>query len=253
MPKDQLEKAASFASPRNQQNELQAARAQKALSHTQSAPVITDNRWRTERLPFYSYRDVAYAIEGPDQITRTPRRVYLVTEEDTDKVVGFDMEWPYNPKTGVSGKTSMDLIESPNVIKTGFWIANDCGKLMADFTIAPKACVELADIAKTVDRARLENLGLLRYPNSFKFALAVRLYLKKELAKDETISDWSEDLSEEHLEYAANDAYAGLVVFKVLKAFGDERRIDVDLPSLAEQAASDAIKRVDEWKKLSGC
>lgn len=132
MPKDQLEKAASFAAPRNQQNNLQAARAQKSVSRTQSAPVLTDNRWRTERLPFYSYRDVAYAIEGPDKITRTPQRIYVVTEEDADKwvskltgcgvfwksaatsdsdllcrVIGFDMEWPYDPKTKISGKTSM--------------------------------------------------------------------------------------------------------------------------------------------------
>ncbi|KAG8918419.1 hypothetical protein FRC00_012502 [Tulasnella sp. 408] len=120
MPKDHLEKAASFAAPRNQQNNLQAARAQKPLSRTQSAPVVTDNRWRTEPLPFYSYRDVAYAVEGPDKTSRTPQRVYVVTEEDADKwvpkltgVIGFDMEWPYDPKTEVSGKTSMLPLVNP--------------------------------------------------------------------------------------------------------------------------------------------
>ncbi|KIO25514.1 hypothetical protein M407DRAFT_25114 [Tulasnella calospora MUT 4182] len=270
MPKDQLGKAVSVVAPRSQQNNLQAARVQRLVPRIQSAPAVIDNYWRTKPLPLYSYRDVSYAVEGPDKITRTPQRVYIVTEEDADKVIGFDIEWPYDNKTEQVTKTFSgsysqhltsnslefptklrELIESPNIIKTGFWIANDCGKLMVDFKISPKACIELAGIAKLVDKATLENLGLLKYPNSLKLALMVRLYLKQELAKDETvrISDWSEDLSEEHLEYTANDAHAGLILFKTLEALGNERQIDVDLTSLAGQAASDAIKRGIEWNK----
>lgn len=94
-----------------------------------------------------------------------------------------------------------ELIESPNILKTGFWIANDFGKLKADLPISPKMCVELHGIAKKVDQAKLEKLGLF-YDGTMKFAKMVRLYLEKELAKpnEVRISDWSEDLSEEHLE-----------------------------------------------------
>ncbi|KAG8948399.1 hypothetical protein FRC04_009769 [Tulasnella sp. 424] len=282
MPKDQLGKAVSFASPRNQRNNLQAARSQKPVSRAQSTSLVVDRYWLTKPLPFYSYRDVTYAVEGPDKITRTPQRVYIVTEEEANEwvpklrgVIGFDMEWPYNAVTDVSGKTSMiqvsdehtillihisrmetfptklkELIESPNIVKTGFWIANDCGKLIADLAISPKMCIELHGIAKKVDQAKLEKFGLFDN-GTMNFAKMIRLYLEKELAKpnEVRISDWSEDLTEEHLEYAANDAHAGLVLYKALIELGKERQINVDLVDLAGKATNDADVREAHWRR----
>lgn len=154
-----------------------------------------------------------------------------------------------------------ELIESPNIVKTGFWIANDCGKLIADLAISPKMCIELHGIAKKVDQAKLEKFGLFDN-GTMNFAKMVRLYLEKELAKpnEVRISDWSEDLTEEHLECesivdtrfsviemtvslrcdldAANDAHTGLVLFKALVELGKERQIDVDLVDLSGEAAN---------------
>ncbi|KAG8990989.1 hypothetical protein FRB90_001505 [Tulasnella sp. 427] len=79
----------------------------------------------------------------------------------------------------------------------------------------------------------------------------VRLYLDKVLTKiDEVrISDWSGDLSEDHLEYAANDAHAGLILFKKLEDLAQERQLDIGWVRTVEEAARGARKRETIWEE----
>ncbi|KAG8979844.1 hypothetical protein FRB90_007885, partial [Tulasnella sp. 427] len=104
VPKDQpiASKTARFTPLGNTKTSLQASQK------------LVDKEWLTKSLPIYSYRDVAYAVEGVDQVTRTPRRVYITTEKEANHwvlklkgVIGFDMEWPCKSDSNISGKTSM--------------------------------------------------------------------------------------------------------------------------------------------------
>lgn len=75
---------------------------------------------------------------------------------------------------------------------------------MHDFDVTPQRCVELVDVARQVDLARLQQQGLCynRERHGLRLSSMARMYLKRELAKDDDVrkSDWSRTLSEEQLE-----------------------------------------------------
>ncbi|KAG8996301.1 hypothetical protein FRB90_012771, partial [Tulasnella sp. 427] len=87
--------------------------------------------------------------------------------------------------------------------------------------------------------------------HTLRLDLMVRLYLDKVLTKNDEvrISNWSGDLSEDHLEYAANDAHAGLILFKKLEDLAKERQLDIGWVRMAEEAAKGGRRRETIWEE----
>ncbi|KAG9046221.1 hypothetical protein FS837_004853 [Tulasnella sp. UAMH 9824] len=260
--------SASFASAESERTDvdLQADRPHSSIPRMTPAPRAKDKNPEKQKLPLYSYRDVAYAVEGPGKITLTPQRVYVATEDDADTWVpklrgpiGFDLEWPFDKETDINYTTALvlrqalafpaalkQLIESPDIIKLGFWIANDCGKLMHDFDINPQGCIDLVSLAKQVDIGNLQQRGFcLGERHGLSFDSIARLYLGKRLAKEDGVrkSNWSLTLSEEQLEYAANDAHCGITLLKKLLGIAEYKGIPIDYAALAAENAKDALQR----------
>lgn len=270
--------SSSFAPAQAERTDLLGDRPRSSIPRTTPAPIVKKKNPRTQQLPLYSYRDVTYAVEGPGKITLTPQRVYVVTEEDADTWVprlrgpiGFDLEWPFDKETNINYTTALvqlsdehiillihlskmaafpialkQLVESPDIVKTGFWIANDCGKLMHDFDVNPQGCIDLANLAKQVDIANLQQRGFCYGErHGLSFDSLARLYLGKRLAKEDGLrkSNWSLALSEEQLEYAANDAHCGLTLLKKLLGIAEYKGIPIEYSVLAAEIAKDALQR----------
>ncbi|KAL7424256.1 hypothetical protein Q5752_001843 [Cryptotrichosporon argae] len=173
-------------------------------------------------------------------------------------VVGFDMEWPATGKEWdaaarryvfTQGRTAMiqvcdhrmvvlyhlrgqrqlpqclvDLVTSPMTLKAGVNIRGDALKLARDFPAQfppdkpqPAGLLELGKLARAADPA-------LRAadPGSRLIALG-RLagrYLGKRLDKDGPArqSEWDKVLGREQIDYAANDVFAGLLIYAHLAA-----------------------------------
>lgn len=167
-----------------------------------------------------------------------------------EKVVGFDMEWPWDDwrqpnrlqnKIGLiqvatedrialfhlglhPGKTTDDiiapslrkLIESPNIGKIGVGICSaDFARLSKYFELKPKAAVELSHLHRLVTfGGRKPELVSTKMTS---LAQQVEQHLEHPLYKgDVRTSNWSKPLSQEQIKYAAGDAYAGIMLYHCL-------------------------------------
>ncbi|TFY58841.1 hypothetical protein EVG20_g8004 [Dentipellis fragilis] len=189
-------------------------------------------------LPLFAYKD---SIPNP-------KVIYTRVEEEADELVqalngpvGFDLEWRVIMRRGpmIERRTALrdeewdilappneaasadtwsefpqkvkELIESPTVVKMGANIRNDGMKLYRDFGILASNLVELGGVARQADE---------RFEDAYKrsivsLAKVVAFYLHRALEKGPVrISNWEEELSREQMEYAANDAYCALMVYK---------------------------------------
>lgn len=167
-----------------------------------------------------------------------------------EKVVGFDMEWPWNHsklpnklqnKVGLiqvatedkialfhiglhTGITTNDiiapslrhLIESPSIGKIGVGILNaDFARLSRYFKLRPKGAVELSHIHRLVTFGGTK--PELVSTKMTSLAHQVEQHLKHPLYKgDVRTSNWSKPLSQEQIKYAAGDAYAGIMLYHCL-------------------------------------
>lgn len=167
-----------------------------------------------------------------------------------EKVVGFDMEWPWNDwkqpdklqnKIGLiqvatedkvalfhiglhTGKTTDDiiapslreLIESPSIGKIGVGILNaDFSRLRKYFKLQPKGAVELSHLHRLVTFG--ERKPELVSTKMTSLAHQVEQHLGHPLYKgDVRTSNWSKPLSQEQIKYAAGDAYAGIMLYHCL-------------------------------------
>ncbi|XP_046991687.1 Werner Syndrome-like exonuclease isoform X1 [Schistocerca americana] len=156
-----------------------------------------------------------------------------------EMVVGFDMEWPVNSKTG-SGKTSLiqichdenvchlfhvsqmrnipvalaHFLNHPKVRLAGLNIKSDLWKLIRDFPIKFQSMDEM----KIIDLGVLAN-KVLNCSQRWSLERLVRYVLHKNLDKNDAVrkSNWQlELLSEEQKHYAAADALASFVLFHEL-------------------------------------
>ncbi|WVQ78624.1 hypothetical protein IAT38_000710 [Cryptococcus sp. DSM 104549] len=183
-------------------------------------------------------------------------------------VMGFDLEWPMHVKTWdkasqrylyPQGKTALiqvgdeqrmllfhlkpgtllppgliKLIQDPAIYKLGVAIANDGRKLMRDFPEyfgapgdEPAGLLELSYMARAIDGERTGpgiGTGLIA------LATLCREYLRKELPKDPAVrrSDWSAELSQEQKDYAANDVFSAVQIYKRLSDLSRERGIPLN-------------------------
>ncbi|KAK7962315.1 uncharacterized protein PG986_003140 [Apiospora aurea] len=166
-------------------------------------------------------------------------------------VVGFDMEWPWDAhkRTGLKNKVALiqlaseskialfhialhqgntvdDLIapalrailESPAISKVGVGVMNaDFARLIQFFRLDPKGAFELSHLHNLVhygdeeyDMITTKLVGLARQ---------VEEHLGLPLWKGNTrTSDWSKPLSRDQLTYAADDAYAGFMLYHRMDA-----------------------------------
>lgn len=166
-----------------------------------------------------------------------------------EKVVGFDMEWPWNDwksdrlqnKIGLIqvateekialfhiglhlGKTVDEiiapslrkLIESAAIGKIGVGILNaDFARLRRYFKLQPKGAVELSHLHRLVTfggrKPELVSTKMTSLANQVEQHLGHPLY-----KGDVRTSNWSKPLSQEQIKYAAGDAYAGLMLYHCL-------------------------------------
>lgn len=166
-----------------------------------------------------------------------------------EKVVGFDMEWPWNDwksdrlqnKIGLiqvateekialfhiglhTGKTIDEiiapslrkLIESAAIGKIGVGILSaDFARLQRYFKLQPKGAVELSHLHRLVTfGGRKPELVSTKMTS---LAHQVEQHLGHPLYKgDVRTSNWSKPLSQEQIKYAAGDAYAGIMLYHCL-------------------------------------
>jgi ribonuclease D len=202
-----------------------------------------------------------------------------------EEVLGFDMEWKpqYTPgiKTNASliqlasektiglfhialheGSTPDELmapslrriLESPGIIKTGVAILGADGRRLKQyFRLSPKGLFELSHLHNVVtfaQKGQPENASkkLVALAKLTKYWLGG---LDMHKGKVRT-SDWSQALNSEQKEYAAADAYAGYMLFRVMDEVRQTLSPVPPLPAFAEK--KEALSRqadADTEKKHS--
>ncbi|KLT39119.1 ribonuclease H-like protein [Cutaneotrichosporon oleaginosum] len=137
------------------------------------------------------------------------------------------------PINGVLGPGIKALLNDPTRLKLGVNITMDARKLHRDELIENTAgLLDLSHIAHLVDpdvwtrSARLIALARLTHH-----------YLGVPLDKSEGIREgaWSNDLSAEQVEYAANDAFVGVLLYKAMVRRAAERGLSSQLAKLEGQ------------------
>jgi ribonuclease D len=114
-----------------------------------------------------------------------------------------------------SHSTIVELLKSTSLTKIGFGLGGDLTQISDRFGIRPGAIVDL-------DRSFRE----LGYRNAVgaKSAIAMLFNRKMTKSKSVTTSNWAaKELSDRQLIYAANDAYAAIMVFHALRDEGKTR------------------------------
>lgn len=192
----------------------------------------------------------------------------LASQFVNEDVVGFDMEWPWNDykkpdlqnKIGLiqvateerialfhiglhSGKTTNDiiapslraLIESPKIGKLGVGILSaDFARLRRYFRLDPKGAVELSHLYRLVKfggwKPELVSTKLVSLARLVEDQLGHPLY-----KGDVRTSNWSKPLSQDQINYAAADAYAGLMLYRFMNY---KRRQMEPVPPLPMHAES---------------
>ncbi|KAF1928363.1 uncharacterized protein M421DRAFT_420907 [Didymella exigua CBS 183.55] len=232
----------SFRIPPEAQHQSQQGLAAFSITSTKEKPKKT---WWSHQL----YR-------GPNdervqvQYSKTKADSEILAKQFLDeKVVGFDMEWPWNDwkldrlqnKIGLiqvatehkialfhiglhTGKTTDDiiapslrkLIESPTIGKIGVGILNaDFARLSRYFQLQPKGAVELSHLHRLVTfggrKPELVSTKMTSLANQVEQHLGHPLF-----KGDVRTSNWSKPLSREQIEYAAGDAYAGIMLYHYL-------------------------------------
>ncbi|KAF2454979.1 ribonuclease H-like domain-containing protein [Lineolata rhizophorae] len=124
-----------------------------------------------------------------------------------------------NPKTAARDlvpPTLKKILESPDVLKCGVSVVTDAVRLKKFLGIDAKGVFELSHLHKLVKHGN----ATPELVNKKLVALArlTQEHLQLPLAKGAVrTSDWSRELSPEQREYAATDAYAGLMLFRKLE------------------------------------
>jgi ribonuclease D len=112
-----------------------------------------------------------------------------------------------------SGAFLKAVIESAHILKVGFGLNSDREPLQKKLGLNLAGAVDLAQVVRR-----------LGYKNALgaKAAVAVVLQQRLQKSKSVTTSNWaSPNLSPKQLLYAANDAYAALMVYRAMEAAHD--------------------------------
>jgi len=111
-----------------------------------------------------------------------------------------------------------DLLESATSTKVGVGIQYDCKKLWRDHRVSVRNCVDLALLARSVDRQWKGP-----YKGGIGLSRLAETYLQRKLPKGGIQrSNWEMELSTSQQEYAANDSHASLTIHRVLEQRAQE-------------------------------
>jgi ribonuclease D len=195
-----------------------------------------------------------------------------------EKVIGFDMEWPWETNTTAdtrlqrkigliqiacedkialfhiglhSGSTAKDLlapalrkiIEDPAIAKCGVAVHNaDFARLQQWFGLRPRGAFELSHLHNLVSFGASKPAKCTTRLTALAAQVEQHLGLPLHKGKVRT-SNWSQPLNRDQVNYAAADAYAGFMLFHCINA----KRMDMDpvppLPVYAE-TYGDAVRRM---------
>ncbi|KAH7101842.1 ribonuclease H-like protein [Auriculariales sp. MPI-PUGE-AT-0066] len=190
------------------------------------------------RLPLYTAKDT---IKGT--VLSNPEVVYSQDADMINELVtrlvgplGLDLEWRPCFRAGekenkvatiqicdattvivaqIAGMTKIPsqlktVLETPDIIKCGLAISGDGSKLLRDWDVAPKALLDLGQMAIQADS---------NAPLRPSLQFLVGKYLQRNLDKGKVrTSNWERKLTQAQIDYAANDAFCGLQVYYVLKS-----------------------------------
>ncbi|ETS85638.1 hypothetical protein PFICI_03663 [Pestalotiopsis fici W106-1] len=185
-----------------------------------------------------------------------------------EAVLGFDMEWPWPDKNSarlqdkvsliqiaseskialfhvaLHGGNTVDellapslkkIIESPDIIKVGVKIQDaDFARLRQHMGLQPRSGFELSHLF-TLVKFGLSEPDKLR-TNLVALARQVEEILGLPLCKDNSVrkSDWSKPLRQGQMVYAADDAYAGYMLYHCLNAKRAQMQPSPPLPVVAD-------------------
>ena len=178
----------------------------------------------------------------------TKRSVELVCKYFLNQpVLGFDMEWDVQGRSGFKNKVSLiqlasedrialfhvslfededvhadslptlkAIMESKSVIKAGVSIKGDCTRLRKNIGIEACGLIELSHLHNLVKYSSTQPEKVSK--RAVALAVQVEEHLQLPLHKgDVRESDWTQRLSAEQMIYAASDAYAGYRLFHGLE------------------------------------
>jgi ribonuclease D len=195
-----------------------------------------------------------------------------------EPIIGFDMEWPWNDWTKESlqnkigliqiasedkialfhiglhpGKTSEDIIaptlkrilEDPKIGKVGVNVLRaDFSRLSRFFGLEPKGAVESSHLYRLVkfgpQKPELVSVKLVSLAHQVEEQLGLPLY-----KGDVRTSNWSKPLSNDQINYAAGDAYAGFMLYKCMNAKRLAMKPTPPLPIHAERYPTGKASRDD--------
>ncbi|XP_078065693.1 bifunctional 3'-5' exonuclease/ATP-dependent helicase WRN isoform X2 [Mustelus asterias] len=193
-----------------------------------------------DRLPFLDFPgSIICSYEANDCSFLAEDLRYSIAKESA---IGFDIEWAPTYVKGKVGKVALiqlcasenkcylfhissmsgfpsglkRLLEDEAVKKVGVGIEGDHWKLMRDYDIKLKSFVELADVANRK----------LKCAEQWSLNGLVKHLCGKQLWKDASVrcSDWDTfPLSDQQQRYAATDAYAGFLIYKMLNSLDISR------------------------------
>jgi hypothetical protein len=126
---------------------------------------------------------------------------------------------------GILAEPLRSIIESKHIVKVGFGLNSDRGPMLRNLGFRLKTTVELSHA-----------LRALHYKQKLGVKAAVAIVLGKNLHKPKSIttSNWAlPKLSARQLEYAANDAFAALSVFKAIGSPYSSAMPPTDIPKTA--------------------
>ncbi|BEJ12262.1 hypothetical protein CspHIS471_0207220 [Cutaneotrichosporon sp. HIS471] len=157
-------------------------------------------------------------------------RTAVVQVADSRTVVVYHI-----PIDGVLGPGLKAVLNDPTRLKLGVNISMDARKLHRDELIEnTSSLLELSHVARLVDPDAWTRSGRL-----ISLARLTQHYLGVPLDKNEGIREgaWSHDLNSVQIEYAANDAYVGVLIYNAMVRRAEERGITADLTMLKMQVA----------------
>ncbi|KAA8636448.1 hypothetical protein SMACR_02615 [Sordaria macrospora] len=166
--------------------------------------------------------------------THGPRQNVSVIQIASEKRIGIFHISLYPKKDELGSPLLKQIIEDPDVIKTGVWILGDCTRLEKFLGIKGRGIQELSHLYKLV---KYSASGEHKLVNRMGVPLArmVNEILQLPMFKGSVrTSAWSKPLNMDQILYSASDAYAGVQLFAMMDHQRKQLNPTPPLPHAAE-------------------
>jgi len=138
------------------------------------------------------------------------------------------------------------ILENEYVLKLGVGVKDDLRKVRRDLGVNLRGAVELSSLARTVDAASWANHGS---PKSLiSLARLAECYLSHSLKKPKKIqlANWEGELTNNMIEYAANDTAVALSIYDAIREMCINKAISSPMSTFVAEVGPQAL---DFWKK----